>query len=130
MNRQKRTAIRSEIHSPQLELILEKIKKREISVKNFFSRQNTIIKVKPKSTVSLPVVKRQKTNSKNFLYTSMEMHLANVMPNPRKMTVQKLMKMTSNAKSLVSAENLSYHTEKVLRLVKLKPLEDTVCDEY
>jgi hypothetical protein len=106
--------------SPQLELILDKIKHRKTSVKHFFRSPSALKSFKHKPGLLPPIAGLSKKNSKGntVSYSCMEMYLASQPPKESKTTVKQLMKMTTNAKALVSSENLNYHQDKIIDLMK------------
>ncbi|OMJ87202.1 hypothetical protein SteCoe_11127 [Stentor coeruleus] len=109
----------------ELSSILERIKSRKTTVKHFFHRNESFLEksnIKPYKLPPLNILSKKKSKSSNKLYTSMEIYLAAIPPKNSKTTVQQLMKMTSNAKALVSSENADYHRDQVINLVRTKKL--------
>ena len=105
--------------SEQLDQILERIKTRKTTVKHFFNSTHVNCTKLQRNPSVLPPLKlnNKKSKSCTHLYTSMEIYLANIPPKTIKPTVQQLMKMTTNAKALVSQGNLESHREKILKFM-------------
>ena len=113
----------------ELASILEKIKNRKLTMKHYFVRKETSFEKLSNTKKALPPLQfghGKKTKSSLSVYSPMDFYLAGILPKQGKTTVQQLMKMTTNAKALVSGEDAGYHREKVLRLVKIKQLEELV----
>lgn len=117
---------KNKLGSGELSLILEKIRHRKITVKHFFGRsQKTLEKPIVKQLILPPLSSISKNKAKSCntsLYTSMEIYLAGMPLKNKKTTVQQLMKMTTNAKALVSSEDIDYHRDQVINIVKTKQL--------
>lgn len=117
--------LKQDMRSSELSSILERIKSRKTTVKHFFGRNESFLEksiIKPYKLPPLNSLSTKKSKSCKKLYTSMEIYLAAIPPKNSKTTVQQLMKMTNNAKALVSSENADYHRDQVINLVKTKKL--------